>query len=70
MFVISQQKSKGKGNSDLVNDLFLKCFNEILPQSQGNEKLKCEVLLFKNFGKHLIENGHKDKGLSMIEKSI
>lgn len=32
--------------------------------------MKCEAVLYKNFGKHMIESGVKDKGTLALENSV
>lgn len=46
----------------LINDLYMKCFEDVLKKALGDEKWKIESLLYKNFGKYMIEKGNKDKG--------
>jgi hypothetical protein len=62
-----------KANVDvkLVNDLYLECFQRILPSARNHsEKIKCEAVLLKNFGKYMVTCGMKQKGMEALEKSV
>lgn len=50
-----------------MNNLYVDCFNSILPKVKDEvELIKCQVLLYKNFGKYMIESGSKEKGIEAI----
>lgn len=51
--------SKDKPDSEAINALYLEAFERIVKQMpNGYEKIKCESLLFKNFGKYMVQHGY------------
>lgn len=60
MYVISRELTSEKPNFILVNNLYLDCFNRLIPEVKDDlERIKCQVLLFKNFGRYMIQSGAK-----------
>ena len=55
MFIISREVTAANPNFTLVDNLYVECFNQILPKVKDElEIIKCQVLLFKNFGKYMV----------------